>query len=275
MFSVFKKSMALGALSFTFCLTSCGNASEKRAESYLNEARQLQTQERFSEAISLLDSLDTFCSDCIDRRREGMRLRPALMEGASLQEIARLDSLIAALSLESEQYKAKLTHVKDAFEGYYTSPAIAGKVPARKSGLYARMSPDGVLTVIASSTKLCGSEGVTLSAAGSQATTPRIANDGERNDRSRGVEIITFMPVECDTLGHFAALNRGNKITLTFDGAKPYSMTLDAVQAEALADVYEASVLAKKVRLAHLEKVKAEKQLQVARNQMARSFGQE
>lgn len=273
MYSVFNKAIIVcGAIIIASSTLSCNNINEERAKEYLAEASRLSDSGDYVSALSVLDSLDVNCADRVDRRRDGMIMRPRLIEGATLQKIAVIDSVIAELTLESEAYKEKLVHVKDAFEGYYTTKELAGVVPSTVSGLYTRMSPDGVLTVIASSTRKSGSKGVTVFVNGSEASTPMLEPDGERNDRSRGVEIITFMPIECDTLGHFAAIHRGEKLTLRFNGDKPYTMTLDQSQAIALADVYEASILARKLRLAHIEKVMLEKKLQVARGQMARNY---
>lgn len=253
-------------------LTSCGDAKKEKAQAYIAEAKEQFEMRNYDGALATLDSLDINCASEVDQRREAIRMRPAIMEGKLLREIEATDSIIAGLMAETDQMKDGLEYVKDSFEGYYTTKELAGKIPAEKSGLYAKMSPDGVLTVISSSTRKVLSTGVTLSANGESATTPTVANDGERNDRSRGVEIITFMPNECDTLGAFAAKHADSPIILTFNGAQSYSMPLDAVQAKSLAKVYAASVVGSKLRTAQMQKSKFEQQLQVARSQMARTF---
>lgn len=253
-------------------LISCSNAKKDKAQSYIAEAKERFEMRDYAGALATLDSLDINCASEVEQRREAIRMRPAIMEGKLLREIEATDSIIAGLLAETDEMKANLQYVKDSFEGYYTAKELAGKIPAEKSGLYAKMSPDGVLTVISSSTRKALSTGVTLSANGESASTPAVANDGERNDRSRGVEIITFMPNECDTLGAFAVKHAGVPITLTFDGAQSYSMPLDAVHAHSLAAVYEASMVGSKLRQAQMQKSKLEQQLQVARSQMARTF---
>lgn len=253
-------------------LTSCGDAKKEKAQAYIAEAKEQFEMRNYDGALATLDSLDINCASEVEQRREAIRLRPAIMEGKLLREIEAADSVIAGLMAKTDQMKGDLEYVKDSFEGYYTAKELVGKIPAEKSGLYAKMSPDGMLTVISSSTRKALSTGVTLSANGESASTPAVANDGERNDRSRGVEIITFMPNECDTLGAFAAKYADSPITLTFNGAQSYSMPLDAVQAKSLAKVYAASVVGSKLRNAQLQKNKFEQQLQVARSQMARKF---
>ena len=80
------------------------------------------------------------------------------------------------------------------------------------------------------------------------------------------------MPAECDTLGVFAGRHGGDEISVTFLGDKNYSMTLPKDQAEALGNVYAASKIVGKLKLAQLEKVRLERQLDVARSQMARTY---
>ena len=176
------------------------------------------------------------------------------------------------ITIKSEKYKDSLKHVQDAFDGYYTTVDLVGKIPAEKSGLYARMTSEGIFTVIASSTRSALSEGVTLTSGGASVSTPKIANDGERNDRSRGVEIINFMASECDTLGSFCADHAGENITLTFNGEKPYSMPLPKEQAEALAKVHAVSKVFTSLRKVQNEKNRLEKQLMISRSQQARTF---
>lgn len=255
-----------------FCLTSCGGGDSEAAAKCLADAQTMLNERDFAGALAELDSLDARYPREADARRQAIAMRPRIIEAQSLAELQTADSLIAVLTLRSDSLKATLQHVSDAFEGYYTTKALAGKVPAQASGLYARMTTEGVYTVVASSTKAAKSTAVTLTADGQSVTTPEVAEDGERNDRSRGVEIINFMPAECDTLGVFAADHAGAKFTLTFQGAKPWSMPLPQEQAAALADVYRASKVYTALRHETLRKERLERLLQVARNQMARKY---
>lgn len=276
MYSAYRKLLLAAAITGAVAVStaSCGRSDEQKARQYLDRATTMLSSADYSGALAALDSLNTLFPAEVKVRREGMALRPQIIERQSLRQLEHCDSVLASLTIQSDRLKGVLKHVPDAFEGYYTTAALAGKVPAEKSGLYARMSPDGVFMVIASSTRSALSTGVTLSTSSQSVSTPEVPHDGERNDRSRGVEIITFMPSECDTLGSFAAANPGAPIKLTFNGAKPYEIPLPADQAAALGEVYIASRTFAALRAAQLEKSRLEKQLQTARNQRARTFSE-
>ncbi|MDE6651526.1 MAG: hypothetical protein K2K08_03860, partial [Paramuribaculum sp.] len=224
MFSVFNRKTIISSAISVAVLASCGSSKEKEANELLTIAQTQLQSEQFDSALATLDTLDTRFAAEVSVRREGLKLRPKIIEKQSLKQLEVVDRQLAELIIESEKLKDALKHVPDAFEGYYTTVKLAGKIPAEKSGLYARMTTDGLFTVVASSTKSALSEGVTLTAGGVSVSTPSVAHDGERNDRSRGVEIINFMPGECDTLGSFAAAHAGNPFTLTFNGEKSYSI---------------------------------------------------
>lgn len=253
-------------------LASCGDKDKDAAAGLLEQARAEFTADNYNSALATLDTLDARYPAQVEIRRQAMHLRPQVIERLTLRELTSADSLIAVLTLSTDSLRDVLEFVPDAFEGYYTSRQIKGKVPAEATGLYARMSTDGVFSVVSSAPKGTQSTSITLTTEGSEATTPDVACDGERNDRSRGVEIITFMPLECDTLGHFASINLGRPITARWNGAKPHTAKLAEPQARALAEVYGASRSFAALRSAQMRKQMLERRLDIARSQMARTF---
>ncbi|MDE5744275.1 MAG: hypothetical protein K2H84_01280 [Paramuribaculum sp.] len=272
MFTVSNKSLIGLSVAAISLLSSCVNSKENKARECLDSAQRQFESEQYDSALATLDTLDARFASEVSVRREGLRLRPRIIEQMSLRSLEDIDRQLAELVIESEKYKESLKYVPDAFEGYYTTAELAGKVPAEKTGLYARMTSDGLFTVVASSTKSALSESVSLSTSGASVSTPAVPYDGERNDRSRGVEIINFMPGECDTLGTFAQAHLGEPVTLTFNGAKTYSIPLPADQLRALAKVHAASKVFSALRRTQNEKNRLEKQLQIARSQQARTF---
>lgn len=116
------------------------------------------------------------------------------MEMLTLKELSTADSMIVQLTIEADAVKDVMAFVEDSFEGYYTTKALKGKRAGRKPGLYARMSADGIYTVVSSCPKGTESTAVGLKSGDDEVMSARVAHDGERNDRSRGVEIINFMP---------------------------------------------------------------------------------
>lgn len=251
---------------------ACSDKKKEEANSILTEAKSLYEQGNYSEAMALLDTLDNSYKEQVEIRRDAMHLRPQIIEKQSLIELESTDSLIVTLSLESEKLKESLKKVDDGFEGYYTTIDLAGKIPADKDGLYARMSPDGVLSIISSAKKGTKSNSVRLSVGSEEASSGVVDADGERNDRSLGQEIIIFMPEETTELCEFVANKYPQQFTLTFQGEKPYKINLDKKQAQAIAELYSAANIFGRLRVANLEKTRLEKQIDIARSQMARTY---
>lgn len=251
---------------------SCGDSDKKAATALIDDARSEMALQNYDAAIALLDTLDAHYPKQTELRREAMHLRPRIIEQQALRQLTTTDSLIAVLTLTTDSLRDVLVFVPDAFEGYYTSKKLKDKIPANAPGLYARMSTDGVFTVISSAKKGVESTSVSLSTPTATVSTPTVACDGERNDRSRGVEIITFMPTECDTLGVFAMQNAGKPLTVTWNGSRSATEKLSQPQADALAEVYSASRSFGALRRASMQKQLLERRLDIARSQMARTF---
>ncbi len=250
---------------------SC-DSDRKAAQSLLDQATQAVDDANFSQAITLLDSIESAYPAQIDVRRDGMHLRPRAIEGLTLLELQTVDSICAVQQIEGDSLRQILEFVENPVEGYYVSKAIKGKIPASAPGLYARMSPDGHFYVISSSKKKVKSTAVAISNSQAEARSATVNYDGERNDRSLGTEVITFMQSECDTIGRFAVENENVPLKLHFYGDTSYSIDLPADQLKALADTYRAAQAVTRFKLAQLNKARLEKQLDVARSQMARTF---
>ena len=116
------------------------------------------------------------------------------------------------------------------------------------------------------------STSVTVECNGERATTSTIAHDGERNDRSMGAEIITFMAPECDTVAVFIAKHVNQPMTLTFNGTSAYKMPLPKAQAQNIATLYDYAVTLRRAKLASLEKEKLTRAIDISRTQAAKTF---
>lgn len=270
MFNVLSRYLAIASLGIL--LFACSDKEAKQAQMLLEQAQLQYENGQYAAAMELLDSIDTAYPAQVDIRREAMHLKPQIIEKESLLQLQSTDSIIALLTIESENLRESLKHVDDGFEGYYTTKKLAGKIPAEKEGIYARMSPDGVYTIVSSAKKGTESNAVKLSSGTDEAVSGTVEYDGERNDRSRGPEIITFMPNECNMLGEFAVQHVGEPLQVTFIGKKNYTIKLDKDQAEAVSELYTASDVFSRLRSAQLEKTRLERQIDIARSQAARTY---
>ena len=122
-----------------------------------------------------------------------------------------------------------------------------------------RMSPEGAFY-----TYIFGTQRHSLHCSGSvgpgcgSVRTPDVPNDGERNDRTLGAELITFFPAESDSIGNFAFVNSDKEITLTFVGERGKRSTkLKPEQVSAMAQLYAASQVYTRARMLALRKNKS------------------
>lgn len=256
----------------TALLTACDNSGEKEAGKLLEEARQLSDAGDYSRAMTLIDSLNHTYPGAVKARRESTALMPAITEKATMRELASADSLLAVLQLKGETLSQNITFVSNPIEGYYVGTAAKNIDPNTTAGLHGRLSADGHFYIISTSPKSVKSTHISVNHDGKEAQSAVVAYDGERNDRSSGKEIITFIEAECDTIGRLIASASDNEITVTFNGKGSASMKLPANQALAIKNLYEAGATIRETKLAQLNKQKLEKKLEIARSQMARTF---
>lgn len=116
------------------------------------------------------------------------------------------------------------------------------------------------------------STSVKVSCEGESASTASVPFDGERNDRSLGTEMITFMGVECEDLGSFISDFRHKPLTLSFVGERTLSVPLSPSAAEEIATLYEYANTIRQAKVAAIEKERLTRAVDIARSQAARTF---
>lgn len=258
-------------------LVGCSGDSEKKlAQDLYDQAEEAIATAQYSSAVMLLDSLKTTYPRQIDIRRRALHLSARANEGLALKHLESADSTLAAISAETEAMKDRIKVVENPVENYYVATTANPSNFIGTDGLQARLSPDGQLYLISSlGSRKVKSTSIAVECAGERAVTATVAHDGERNDRSMGPEVITFMGVECDSVANFIAAHESEPITLIFIGDKDYSMKLPTRQAEEIATVTRYATLLRKGRAALIEKEKQQRILDTARSQAARTFSEE
>lgn len=227
----------------------------------------------YSRAELLLDSLQKAYPAEIKLQREGMALRPKVIEKATLLKISTNDSLMALDKVEAERLKPKLKWVKTPrmIEGYWV--ASEGYNPSFMSttAIQGRVSEIGEFYIVSSAKPSLGHTAISLSDGRSKVSTPEVPYDGESNYRIDGGEIITFSPAQSDTIGGFALANSGKPLALTFHGKSSRPVKLTATQTTALADAYAYARAVSRARQLSVDRQRLEATLQVARDQIART----
>lgn len=257
-----------------FCVAACGgNSDTEKATALLQQAENAYEARNYSMALALTDSIKNAYPKEIDVRREALHLATKATEGLTLRNLEQADSLSAVLAVRGDSLQRQLKFVKNPIEGYYVAATADPAKFFNTTGLQARVSPNGDFYLMSSlKGKSVKSTSVEVSAGGESATTATVNHDGERNDRSMGGEVITFMGVECDSLGHFVSRHAGEPMTLTFVGASSYSIPLPEAQAQEIALLYDYATTLRRFKVASLEKERLGRAVEISRSQAARTF---
>lgn len=254
-------------------LSSCGGDDNKGAQELLLQAETALGAKDYEKAIALTDSIKNAYPKAIDQRREALHIATRATEGLTLLRLEQADSLSAVLGARGDSLQRLMKFVKNPIEGYYVASTTNPTAFIGSNGIQARVSPEGDFYLISSlKAKSVKSTSVTVSNGNASASTSSVAHDGERNDRSMGAEVITFISAECDTVGRFIMENAESPLTLTFNGSSSYSMPLPASQAKEIALVYDYASTLRRFKVAALEKERLGRALDIARSQAARTF---
>ena len=250
-----------------------GSADKHRAQARLDCATQAFDSGNYILALSITDSLKRSYPSQIDIRRKALHLTTRATEGLTLHRLETADSLLATLGVKGDSLQKLIRYVKNPIEGYYVGINAKDGGIVGSNGIQARLTPNGNFYLISSlKSKAVKSTSVTVACDGASASTSTVAYDGERNDRSMGAEVITYMGAECDSLGHFIQLHYSQPMTLTFNGSTSYSMPLPQAQAQEIATLYEYSTTMRRAKVASLEKEKLTRALDIARAQAAKTY---
>lgn len=253
-----------------FAAVSCGvDASKRAAESLFAMATEATASGDYERAIALIDSIDTAYPDQVAVRRNAMQLKPEVIEKQTVKQLGDLDGKIAICKAEGDSLQRSIVKVNNIIEPYYVAKTREGRSVVGKTGLEARMMPDGTFYLISSYNGKAGHTGVVVSNGSESAATAMVAHDGERNDRSGRSEVIHYMPGECDSLSSFIAGHSSEPLTITFAGGNAKTTALDAEDATAIATLYNAAANVRKRTLLELEKQHLEAQLALSRKHRA------
>ena len=278
MYNVVSK-LVIGSLLLTgtFSLSSCGdNTSEQdAAKALLNSADSAYKAQNYILSQQLIDSLQSKYPKQINIQRDALHLRPKVIESATIKEIENCDSTIAVLMQKKELLDAQFIYIDNPqlVEGYYVTKGNTTSNLFGRTGIEARITPNGDFYLLSSLTaRQIKHTSVSLVSGKNTAKTTDIAYDGDRNYRSSGTEMITFVGEECDTLGHFASINKENPIVLVFNGNGNYKQNLSKKEVLAIANTYEMSQTMLKLSAMKRKKELLDQQLMLARNQIARTM---
>ncbi len=257
-------------------LTACsGQKEDPQARALLTEATQAFEAKDYNRATSLLDSLQkTYISE-MGIQREGMLLRPQVIEQLALIQIASIDSTNIADNAAMENLKPRLKWVKTPgmIEGYWIDAKSYNPSFMNTTGIEARVSEIGQFYIVSSANPSLKHTAIAITGPAASASTPAVPYDGESNYRIDGGEVITFSPEQSDTIGDATiknlASNPSAPLTLQFTGGKNKAIKLSATQAQGIANAYNYSRALIRARDNEVQHKRLEKTIEIARRQAA------
>jgi len=256
---------------------SCSSSkSDSEAKALLQSIQTDLNDGKFESALSKMDSLDKRYPNATAIRSEALKSRPKAMEGYTLQQIAKEDSAIAFAQKTLDSLHSQFTHVVNPklIENYYVVKNVRKPTLMASTAIEPRVDEDFNFYIVCS---LQGSDiglyALELKTAGEIAKTKDIPQGDERSITSALGQKAIFSESDAEDLGRLA-MNATTDGTITFIGRKgSKTIKLSTKEINAIGSSYMYSQTHKSLTLAKIRREKLERQLQIARNQMANVVG--
>ena len=253
-------------------IASCSSDStSSEAESLYAQASDAFNAGHYEQSLSLIDSIDTAYPRAIDIRKQCRLLKPQVIERLAALRISAIDSLLALNAYRGDSLRSTISLEKNPVEGYYVGVDSRGVDVLTSPGIHSRVSPDYHFYFVASCPKPIGLTSVSVEIPdGQSASTPAVTFDGERSTRHSSCQTITFTETESAPIAQFVEQHRDQPITIRFRGdSGNHTMPLSDTQRRSLTSCYGLVAAANNDKALRLESEKWQRQLQVARTQLA------
>ena len=261
------------------CLSGCSqkNEDEEAARALMVQAEANINDNRPERAIELLDSLDHAYPALTAVRREALPLRPRAMEQITIRQIAATDSILLAAQAEIDRLAPEFKHIPgDGLEGYYVyakaynpnfvnaAQAVEPRVNDANFMFYIAAQNRGKATGL-NALSIADRSGATCRSEAIPASSARLVN-------IEGAEMTSFLPEEVDSLGRWCAERPDALVSVSLIGPKgSASIKLNAAQSEAFAAAYRFASAHQRRSSGAIVREKLDRQLQLARDQQART----
>lgn len=272
MLNVASKIIRLGVVATIFVACSGqSNQNREAAQALLDQATEAVAAGEFDAAKMLLDSMSATYPTEVEVGREAMKLRPAIIEGNTMTEIAERQAELLYLSQYIDSINGEFKTVEagaDVLEPYMVHKNVSANWRDKNTAV-SRVTADGEFVIISS---LAGNKthhtALRLTASnGASVTSGTVPYDGELK-LSR--ESVRFTSEHADTVGAFTAVISGGATLDFVGGKKAPSAKLSEKEVKAMASTYRLSKAMRRAQVVayRLEQLKAK--LQLARDQSAK-----
>lgn len=260
----------------TLCTVGCGKSNEERAQALFNEAMSRYEAGDYAGAMMIIDSISDNYTLVAAVRRGVMHLKPQVIEKETLLKLSTTDSLAAITRWKIDSLSSQMKRKSNAIETYFThnqEPADINET----NGLYARMSTDATLYVIAVGPYGTNNVSVVSPTDGASANTTQLKFDGERNDEINGHGVLTYMEGDVTGLIDFIKNHaEDERLELIFKSGsrvlgKQKVPTSNLKSFQSVIALWEQT---RALKLLEVERAKLERILEVSRNQTARTMSE-
>lgn len=273
MYNAFSTPLALAACALLLAACAKQDPDKLAADDLVGRIEiELQASRPIS-AMALMDSVDKLYPSQIEARRKVTAMRPKAIEMASIEQIAKADSIIAATQLQLAELEPRMKHIDGGdLDGYYVADGAGKGAFMNATGIQARVNDDNFTFYIVAQTrgKKIGINQIALNTATGEMLSQQLPAGSARVVEIEGSELATFLAEEVADLGAWTADNAADIKGAMIYGAKgSQRVALTPDQARAIAAAWQYSSAKMRHTNALMLREKLDRQLQVARDQIA------
>lgn len=260
----------------TLMAVSCTTETERRAaaaEDLRAQAAELIRAGNHTQAIAILDSLDSAYHEQTGVRRSALASRAEAIAGLAMQNIGPADERLAKATLHADSLAAYFVNVEGprGLEGYAVAKDLAKQNVTAATGVQPRVDNDGYISLAAVvKGKSIGLNAVSVTTQSGTAKSEIISSD--RCISSEGSELTSFRQEEVAAVLSALEAAGDYPAKLFLDGSKgSVEVKLTANMRTALVRSWQYSQALQELRSAKIERERLERTLATARDHIANS----
>ena len=275
MFNAANKKIA--ALMIAAALVSCGENNKEKAQALLDEASSLVERGDYGAAIEVIDTLDTRYAKEIDVRKQGLLCRARAVEGLAKDSIIAADDMLTHSIEQMEAREKDFEHIElpNGLDGYFIAKSIYEKNAMNKTGIQPRVEDSEGYFQLAVNIhgRKIGFERVSVNNGGNVVTT--VAVNPGRLVTVEGSELVVLTQEEATPLVEALKANPGIDEYKLCGAKNSITVKLMSKMRDAIINSYDYAMSIQANRLAQIKREKFERQLQMARDQIANNLPSE
>lgn len=275
MFNAANKTIA--ALMIAAALVSCGENNKEKAQALLDEASLLVERGDYGAAIEVIDTLDTRYAKEIDVRKQGLLCRARAVEGLAKDSIIAADDMLTHSIEQMEAREKDFEHIElpNGLDGYFIAKSIYEKNAMNKTGIQPRVEDSEGYFQLAVNIhgRKIGFERVSVNNGGNVVTT--VAVNPGRLVTVEGSELVVLTQEEATPLVEALKANPGIDEYKLCGAKNSITVKLMSKMRDAIINSYDYAMSIQANRLAQIKREKFERQLQMARDQIANNLPSE